>query len=113
MYPVYVLVRVKWYASVVEKWKPPCNEELPSLVCWLCERFSVQQTNPYCFHIRSMQILYIASIWWCRVPSRLHVWVRTDLCTYLMVVEMHTWSPDWKRVIIIIIIVIVQVPCMT
>jgi hypothetical protein len=23
-----------------------------------------------------------------------------------MVVEMHTWSPDWKRVIVIIVIVV-------
>jgi hypothetical protein len=30
------------------------------------------------------------------------VWVRTDLSSYLKVVEMHTWSSDWKCVIIII-----------
>jgi hypothetical protein len=34
--------------------------------------------------------------------SRRHVEVRTDLSIYMMAVEMHTWSPDWKRVIIII-----------
>jgi hypothetical protein len=32
-------------------------------------------------------------------------WV--DLSSYLKVVEMHTWSSDWKRVIIIIIMIII------
>jgi hypothetical protein len=30
--------------------------------------------------------------------------VGTDLSIYMMVVEMHTWCPDWKRVIIIVIV---------
>jgi hypothetical protein len=34
--------------------------------------------------------------------------VRTDLSSSLKVVEMHTWSSDWKRVIIIIVNVIGQ-----
>jgi hypothetical protein len=29
------------------------------------------------------------------------------LSIYVMVVEMHIWSPDWKRVIIIIIIIVI------
>jgi hypothetical protein len=33
----------------------------------------------------------------------LHFRVRTDLSSYFKVVEMHTWSSDWKRVIIIFI----------
>ncbi len=26
------------------------------------------------------------------------------MCIYLMVVEMHTWAPDWKRVIVVVVI---------
>ncbi len=29
--------------------------------------------------------------------------VKSDLSSYLKVVEMHTWSLDWKHVLIIII----------
>jgi hypothetical protein len=43
--------------------------------------------------------------------SRLHVWVRTDLSSYLEVVEMHTWCLSWKRGVIVIIVIFVNV-CM-
>jgi hypothetical protein len=35
--------------------------------------------------------------------------MQADMVTlsYLKVVEMHTWSSDWKRVVIVVIIVIV------
>jgi hypothetical protein len=36
----------------------------------------------------------------------IYVWVRTDLSRSLKVVEMHTWSSDWKRVVIVIVIII-------
>jgi hypothetical protein len=50
------------------------------------------------------QILYIWEEKALHLLSHLHVWIRTDLSRSLKVVEMHTWSSDWKRVIIIIII---------
>ncbi len=37
--------------------------------------------------------------------SRRHVWIRTDLSIYMMVVDMHTWSSDWKRVVFVIYII--------
>jgi hypothetical protein len=43
------------------------------------------------------------------VLSRRHVWVRADLSIYMMVVEMHTWSPHWKHVLIIIILIVIIV----
>jgi hypothetical protein len=27
----------------------------------------------------------------------------------MMMVEMHTWSPDWKRVIVVVVVVVVVV----
>ncbi len=46
--------------------------------------------------------------------SRRHVWIRTDLSMYMMMVNMHTWSPDWKRVIVVIVtIAIMGVACLS
>jgi hypothetical protein len=61
----------------------------------LCDALPGQGVN-----IRSFSPLIVYML------SRRHVWVRTDLSIYRMVVEMHTWSPDSKRVIIVMIIII-------
>jgi hypothetical protein len=49
----------------------------------------------------------------CNMYTHLHVWVRTDLSSYLKVVEMQSGCSDWKRVIIIIHTRHVKEPCKT
>jgi hypothetical protein len=49
---------------------------------------------------------FFSIVWamYCNLGWTYLVWVRTDLSSSLKVVEMHTWSSGWKRVIIIYLV---------